>query len=362
MSSAASWTSRSGWSAPDLDPAQVEDRADQPVEALGLLIDRVGGAPDAVGRPADGRIGQVPGGRADARQGRPQVMRHRVEEGALERVAAAGHLGGHRILAQPVASEAERDLVGRQREQPGRLLVRWPAAARLHRPQRAEVRAARLDPDPDDIPIGCRPGRGVTSSRAAMGADPAGRLLARGPDQRGDDAAAGDGTRARVREDALVLAAGEADPDAFQPGVAGQPLDDRAGHRFRRVGRREQAADGELPGRLDRSSIGLRGALAPECGQAPDGERHDQDEDEVEQLDRVGHDERQSGFGEQDVVDQERDDRRAEGGGRAGHRSDDDDDDEIDRRGVGDPGPLLEDRDHDRPDGDRPDGQCHDRR
>ena len=122
----------------------------------------------------------------------------------------------------------------------------------------------------------------------------------------------GTGPGARVGEDPLAPAAGEADPDAVEPGVAGQPLDDRAGDRLRRVGRREQPADREQPGRLDRSSVGLGGALAPERGQAPDGERHDQDEHEVEQLARVGHDERQAGLGEQDVVDEERDDGRAE--------------------------------------------------
>ena len=37
-------TSRSGRSAPGLDAAQVEDRADEPVEALGLGVDRLGGA------------------------------------------------------------------------------------------------------------------------------------------------------------------------------------------------------------------------------------------------------------------------------------------------------------------------------
>ena len=195
-----------------------------------------------------------------------------------------------------------------------------------------------------------------------MGADPSGGLLARRSDQRRDDAATGDGSRARVREDSLVLAAGEPDPDAIEPSVAGQPLDDRAGHRLRGIGRREQPADGELPGRLDGATLGLGGALAPESGQAPDGDRHDQDEDEVEQLARVGNHERQARLGEQDVVDEERDDGRAERGGRSGHGSDDDDDDEIDRRGIGDPGPLLEDGDHDRSDGDRPDGERDDGR
>ena len=72
-------------------------------------------------RHRDVRVGEVAGRRPDARQRRPQVVRHRIEQGALEGVAAPGDLGARRLLAQAVAAEAEGDLVGGQGQEPGRL-------------------------------------------------------------------------------------------------------------------------------------------------------------------------------------------------------------------------------------------------
>ena len=78
------------------------------------------------------------------------------------------------------------------------------------------------------------------------------------------------------------------------------------------LGGRQQPADGEDAGRLGRPAVGLGRALAPERREPPDREGDDEDEDEIEQLGRVGDDEREAGLREQEVVDEERDERGRE--------------------------------------------------
>ena len=81
-------------------------------------------------------------------------MRDRVEEGALESIAAPRDLDARRLLVQAIATEPEGQLVGRKRQEPRRLRARGRGAGGLDRPERAEHGPAGLDPDPQDVAVG----------------------------------------------------------------------------------------------------------------------------------------------------------------------------------------------------------------
>ncbi len=182
---------------------------------------------------------------------------------------------------------------------------------------------AGLDRDPDEVAVGGLPRTGRLGERL-VGADPACRLVAGRSDERGDDRGGRWRSVARVGQDPLPGAAIEHDPDSPESGIAGDPLDDGAGDRLGAVGRCQQSADGELAGRLDRPPVRLGGTLPTECGEPADGEGDDEDQDEVEQLARVGDREREARLGEQQVVDQERRDGRDDRGHGPAERPDDD--------------------------------------
>ena len=77
-----------------LDPAHVEQVADEAVEALGLEVDRPGRGATLVVGPGDLGIHQAAGRGADRGERRAQVVRHRIEERVLEGLALPGDLGG----------------------------------------------------------------------------------------------------------------------------------------------------------------------------------------------------------------------------------------------------------------------------
>ena len=168
----------------------------------------------------------------------------------------------HRVLAQAVAAEAEGDLVGGQGEQPGRLRVRRPAAAR-----RSSPRADPKTVPPVSILIRTTsPSARSWAWRDLVAGPPCARTQRAGssPGVRTSVvtiAAAGRG-RTRCRRGRCSLAAGSRPIQTRSSGRRGP-----AARRSRRppppsLGGREQPADGELPGRLGRSSIGLGRALA----------------------------------------------------------------------------------------------------
>ena len=158
---------------------------------------------------------------------------------------------------------------------------------------------------------------------------------------------------ARIRSARRTL---KLDPDTGEPGFASEPVDDRACDLPGAVGGGQQATDREQAGRLDRAPVRLGGTLATECREAPDSQRDDENEHEVEQLAGVGDREREAWLGEEQVVDEERGDRRDDSRDRAPDRADDDHRHEVDRRGVGDLGRLFEDGDDERAERDRDDG------
>ena len=161
---------------------------------------------------------------------------------------------------------------------------------------------------------------------------------------------------AGVGQDPFPSRALELDPDTGESGFAGESVDDRTGDLLGAVGGGQQPADREQAGRLDRAPVRLGGTLTTERGEAPDGQRDDEDEHEVEQLARVGDREREAWLREEQVVDEERGDGRDDRRDRAPDRPDDDHRHEVDRRGIGDLGRLFEDGDDERAERDRDDG------
>ena len=90
----------------------------------------------------DGRIDQIAGSRPDAGERRPQVMRHRVEQGGLERVALSGDLGARSPPGEAIASQA----TGRSGRRQGQDLV----SARVRHPLERSRSAPMLPRTPID--------------------------------------------------------------------------------------------------------------------------------------------------------------------------------------------------------------------
>ena len=85
--------------------AHVEEVRDQPIEPLGLGVDRSGDLAALVGRPLHIGVHQRARRGSDRRQWRTQVVGDRVEQGRLERVAPAGDLGRRGLALEPIALE-----------------------------------------------------------------------------------------------------------------------------------------------------------------------------------------------------------------------------------------------------------------
>ena len=141
-----------------LDPAEVEQVRHEPVEVLGLPVDRQrAGAAVLVGHRRGARSSDRPGGGADRGQRRPQIVRDRLEQGRLEGVALAGDLGRLRLVGEAILLECLADLVGGGGEQPGL------GAARARRRSRART--------PQTEPI-VRPAASITTRWARTPAPP----------------------------------------------------------------------------------------------------------------------------------------------------------------------------------------------
>ena len=290
------------------DPAEVEHRADEPVETLGLGVDRSRrrARTSSLDQPTSGSA-RFP---AVARMLASGVRRSCETESSRALLSASLRRATSALVASPRS---------RSRRSPS---ASWSAASDRRRVASGSGGAepagltAQSDPkalppvsirDPDEIAtrVVWRRSR-LRLGERLVGADPARRLVAGRSHERGHDRGRRRRPGARVGQDPLPRAAIEHDPDPLEAGIAGEPFDDRAGDRLGALGRRQEAADGELAGRLDRPAIRLGGTLPTERGEAADGEGDDEDEHEVEQLARVGDREREARLGEQQVVDEER--------------------------------------------------------
>ncbi len=233
---------------------------------------------------------------------------------------------------------------------------RDPVAPGLTAQSDPNLAPAGLDPHPDEVAV-ARVVRPHPGWEWLVSADPSGGLVAWRPDQRGHDRGGWQRPVARVGQDPFASRALELDPDTGESGFAGEPVNDRTGDFLGAVGGGQQPANREQAGRLDGASVRLGGTLTTERGEAPDRQRDDEDEHEVEQFARVGDRERETRLREEQVVDEERGDGRDDRRDRTPDRPDDDHRHEVDRRGIGDLGRLFEDGDDERAERDRDD--CH---
>ena len=103
------------------DASEVERRADETVQPIGLMVDQRGGSATLLVGPGHLGIGQATGRGADTGQRCSQVVRDRIDEGALDAVSLAGDLEVGRRPPELVATEGQRDLVGGQGEDLGLL-------------------------------------------------------------------------------------------------------------------------------------------------------------------------------------------------------------------------------------------------
>ena len=129
------------------DPAQVEHVPHEPAQALGFEVDRASGRTRIFGRPTHVRIHQIAGGGSNARQRRAEIVRDRIEQGGLERVALACHLGRGGLGGEAVSNHRLPELVGCGSEQTGMGTPRERVAVDACRPDRADGLAAGLDRD-----------------------------------------------------------------------------------------------------------------------------------------------------------------------------------------------------------------------
>ena len=310
-----------------LDPAQVEHVPDQPAEPLAPR----GRSICAIARPASGverdvGVHQVPGRRPDRGERRSEVVRDRVEQRGLERVALARHLDGRGLGREPVADHRLPELVGGGGQQPRVRAAREGVAARARGPQRADRLAAER-----------RSGRGGPSAARRRG----------GPRPRSRASPASRPSRRRHRRladlDPARLAVGRAGMErparrhrrprlarrrcrrrpAPRRSTAPRPIQTRAisASRTRREassgaasrargGRGDVAAHGEHRPGLGAAQLGLAAPLQLERAQPADRDGHDEEEQQVEPLLRRGDGEGVERLDEEEVVEQERRDGR----------------------------------------------------
>ena len=301
------------------DPAEVEDVPDDAGQAARLLVDRRRGLADRRRFRVDGLVDEPAGEGADRGQRRAQIVRDRVQQRRLQRVAPTGDLGARCLAGELLATEGKAELVGGQREDPRGGPIGQPGGAVSGGPDGAYGSAQRLD-DRSEIghvaggvtafaPGACR---GRSPPSLAVGLHPFGGLVAGPPvEDPGDRGIRPGRVAGRIGDDALLArACADRDPHALRVGRGPEPGDDllrRLGDR-RRCGQR--AADREEGLGLDGPLLGLLRSPPLDGGQAADDHRDEEEEDEAQPLLRVGHGKRELGHREEEVVDEERSNRR----------------------------------------------------
>ena len=101
-----------------LNAREVEQVADDPVEPLRLLLDRLGEPRPLRVAPGHVPLAQAAGGGDDRGEGRAQVVRHAVEEGVLQLVGAPQRLRLGGLAAQPGALDRQAELRRHRGQQP----------------------------------------------------------------------------------------------------------------------------------------------------------------------------------------------------------------------------------------------------
>src|SRR5439155_1315209 len=104
--------------APVLDAREVEEIADDAVEAERLFLDRHRELFAVPIGPNDVTLPQAPGGREDRRERRAQLVRNGVQQLGLELVRPPQDLGVERLFAEARAFDRHTKLRRRDREEP----------------------------------------------------------------------------------------------------------------------------------------------------------------------------------------------------------------------------------------------------
>ena len=294
---------------------------------------------------------QRPGGGPDRRQRRPQVVRHRLQQRRLERVALARDLGGLGLRGEPVLGQRLADLVGGGGQQPrlrpvGLAAIRDRASPRS---TRTAVRRPRSGPGRPPVPLAPAARGAVGDGHARHRAGVSSGVRCRTLIDAGEPGAGSIGLGVGCHPFARVVGA-KRDPDALHRASR------RAGCRRSRAGPRgvdSRCASARLTWNSARASrsrafaISVRDAL--EGDELADDDADEQQQDEVQPLVRVGDGERVQRQDEQEVVEHERRDGGDDRAPRPGDERRRDDRREIDRRGVLE-ARRLEQRDRERRD------------
>ena len=152
--------------------------------------------------------------------------------------------------------------------------------------ERPEPHRIGLDADPVLGMVGRRRPRPPVSG---MGADPVRRLVAwRSHEVRRDARGRRRGTLPGVGEEPLGAGGPGEDPDAVHARRATHPFRDLPGGLSGRCRRRQRSTEGEQGVGFLGSAGGLVGAGVLGRDEPPDGERHEQEQHEIEHLARVG--------------------------------------------------------------------------
>ena len=103
-----------------LDPAHVQQAAHEAAETLRLGIDGPGRRPHGpgLGHRLRGGVSEAARERSDAGDGRAEIVRHGIEDGAAQRITLARHLGRGELGTELVAAERDAQLVRGERQQP----------------------------------------------------------------------------------------------------------------------------------------------------------------------------------------------------------------------------------------------------
>ena len=299
------------------DSTQVEHVPDQPAEPHRLEVDRSGDRSRLVRVQRDIGVHEIPGRGPDRRQRRAQVVGDRIEQRRLEGVALPGHfrLGG--FGGETVAHHRLAELIGRRgqnsRVRPTR--HRIPDGARG--PDRADRLEARLDRHPkqrlgfypfatvwDPLAAGAGYPFPGASGAFVVDPDPVRLSLGRGCVEQPARSDRGSGLAGHVAgHDPLVAGGGsEPDPDTRHLGLAGQSLGQTRSGLERGGGGGDFAAHGEHRLRLGRAELGFLAPLHLERAQPPDGDGHDEEEQQVQPFFGRGDREGVEGLNEKEVV------------------------------------------------------------
>ena len=171
------------------------------------------------------------------------------------------------------------------------------------------------DPSPDDARSGPEDleatAQRLLAAAGLVRANPSCGFVTGRPDERAEHRARRDRHGGvRVGHDRLASVIADRDPHPSKAGIGRQAACELGRGLVGRIGGREQAAHREQARRLPRPRVGLLGSPVLDGDEPPDRDGDEQEEQQVEPLAGVADHEREARLGQQEVVGEERDERR----------------------------------------------------